>query len=158
MLLRRRYWTDMIDDRDAIERLVYAYAERLDAGDLAGVAALFAGATLRSNQRAAVRRGETEVLRLLRDTVVLYDGVPCTKHVVANLVVERAADGATAASRCAITVLQARPELPLQAILVGRYHDCFTRCDGIWHFTDRLILIDLVGSLRWHVRRAASPR
>jgi hypothetical protein len=148
----------MIDDRDAIERLVYEYAERLDAGDLAGVAALFSRATLRSNQRAAVRRGEGETLRLLRDTVVLYDGVPCTKHVVTNLVVDLAAHVATAASHCTITVLQARPELPLQAILVGRYHDRFARCDGIWHFTDRLILIDLIGSLRWHVRRAASPR
>jgi hypothetical protein len=147
----------MAEDRDAIERLVYGYAERLDAGDLAGVAALFAGATLRSNQRAAVRRGEAEVLRLLRDTVVLYDGVPCTKHVITNLVVDLASDGA-AAARCTITVLQARPELLLQPILVGRYHDRFTRCAGVWQFADRLILIDLIGTLRWHVRRAESSR
>ena len=144
----------MIDERDAIARLVYAYAERLDAGDLSGVAALFARSTLRSNQRAAVRRGAADVLHLLRETVLLYDGLPCTKHVISNLMIDLAADG-TAASRCAVTVLQARPELPLQAILAGRYHDRFTRSEGAWHFADRLILIDFIGRLDWHVRGAA---
>ena len=148
----------MIDDRDAIARLVYAYAERLDAGDLEGVATLFAAATLRSNQRATVRRGHSEVLSLFRDTVLLYDGLPCTKHVITNLVVDLASDAGAAASHCDFTVLQARPELPLQPVLAGRYHDRFTRRDGAWHFADRLILVDLVGNLRWHARRAAPSR
>lgn len=139
--------------RDAIERLVYEYAERLDAGDLAGVAGLFSRATLRSNQRATVRCGEAEVLRLLQETVVLYDSVPCTKHLITNLVIDLAADGATAASRSTITVLQARPELRLQAILAGRYHDRFARVGGAWHFADRLILVDFIGILDRHVRR-----
>ena len=46
-------------DVEAITPLIMAYAERLDAGDLDGVAALFAD--------------------------VLYDGIPCTRHVVTNL-------------------------------------------------------------------------
>ena len=146
----------MTDDRDAIARLVFEYAERLDAGDLEGVAGLFADAILRSNQRATVRRGGAEALHLFRDTVILYDGLPCTKHVITNLVVDLAPDGATAVSRCDFTVLQARPELPLQAILAGRYHDRFTRRDSAWHFADRLIVVDLAGNLRWHARRVAS--
>ena len=144
----------MADDADSIAALIVRYAELLDAGDLNGVADLFAAATLRSNQRAAVRRGRAEALALYCDTVILYDGVPCTKHVLTNLVIDVRPDRTAAASRCSFTVLQARPELPLQAILAGRYHDRFVRRDRVWHFADRLIAVDLVGDLRWHARRA----
>ena len=73
--------------------------------------------------------------------------------MITNLVVDLDPDGAGAVSRCAFTVLQARPELPLQAILAGRYHDRFARAAGTWAFRERRILTDLVGDLRWHVRR-----
>lgn len=144
----------MADDTDAIAALVYGYAELLDAGDLEGVADLFESATLRSNQRAAVRRGRSAALALYRDTVILYDGTPCTKHVITNLVVDLDPDGTGASARCHFTVVQARPELPLQTILAGRYHDRFARRAGAWHLADRLILVDLIGDLRWHTRRS----
>jgi len=139
--------------RGAIAALVYRYAELLDGGELDALADLFARATLRSNQRDAVRRGREEALALYRNTVILYDGCPCTKHVLTNLVVELDGEAATAAAQSHFTVLQARPELPLQAILAGRYHDRLACHGGTWHFTDRLILVDLVGNLRWHARR-----
>src|SRR5215831_16662280 len=139
--------------RDAIAALVYRYAELLDGGELDALADLFAQATLRSNQRAAVRRGREEALALYRDTVILYDGSPCTKHVLTNLIVELDGEATTAAAQSHFTVLQARPELPLQAVLAGRYHDRFACHGGTWHFTDRLILVDLLGDLRWHARR-----
>ena len=145
----------MADDADAIAALVHRYAELLDAGDLEGVADLFATATLRSNQRPAVRRGRSAALALYRDLVILYDGTPCTKHLITNLVVDFDPAGDAAAAHCHFTVLQARPELPLQAILAGRYHDRFARRAGAWHFADRLILVDLVGDLRWHTRRGS---
>ena len=141
----------MANDRDAIAALVFRYAELLDRGDLAGVANLFADATLRSNRHDVVRRGRDQAFALYRDTVILYDGVPCTQHVITNLVVDLGGD--TASARCQFSVLQARPELPLQVILAGRYHDRFARADGRWRFDDRLILVDLVGKLRWHARR-----
>lgn len=141
----------MTPDHDAIARLVHLYAERLDGGDLDGVAELFARGTLRSNRTDAVRRGRDEARALYRDTVALYDGVPCTKHVITNLVIDVAADAATA--RSYFTVLQARPELPLQVIIAGRYHDRFERDDGLWRFADRLILVDLVGDLSRHLKR-----
>src|SRR5262245_8039844 len=110
-------------DRDAIAALVFRYAELLDRGDLEGVAALFDGATLRSNQHEVVRRGREQAFSLYRDTVILYDGTPCTQHVITNLVIDL--DGSAASARCHFSVLQARPELPLQVILAGRYHDRF---------------------------------
>jgi len=140
-------------DTDAITTLIFTYAERLDAGDFDGVARLFEHATFRSDKHPAVRRGSAEVLDVYRSTVATYDGSPCTKHVTTNVIVEIDTDGTTAAARSYFTVLQARPELPLQVIIAGRYHDRFACTAGVWHFTDRLILVDLVGDLRFHLKQ-----
>ena len=145
------------DDRDAIATLIYAYAERLDAGDFEGLAQLFTHATLRSNRRPDVRRGRAQALALYTSTVALYDGTPHTKHVITNVMIEIDAPSATATARSYFTVLQARPELPLQIIIAGRYHDRFARLDGTWWFTDRLIRVDLVGDLRFHLQRNPLP-
>ena len=137
-------------DTEAITALVMVYAERLDAGDLDGVAALFAHATWRSPERSQPLRG-TAAVRRVYDGVLLYDGRPRTRHVVTNVVVELdGADRATA--RSTFTVLQALPDFPLQPILCGRYHDAFERVDGVWRFADRLIAPDLVGDLSRHFR------
>jgi 3-phenylpropionate/cinnamic acid dioxygenase small subunit len=145
----------MPSDVEAITALIMAYAERVDAGDLDGVAALFAHATWRSPGRAVPLRGVDEVRRAY-DAVILYDGVPCTRHVVTNLVVEVTAPD-QARARSYFTVFQARPELPLQVIISGRYQDAFTLAHGAWRFTDRLILPDLIGDLRHHLRPGSLP-
>ena len=128
----------------AIEALLDEYAFRLDAGDLDGVADLFAAATWRSGRRTL--RGRDEV-RTAYDPVRLYaDGRPGTQHVITNAQVAVAPGGSTATSRCYFTVLHAA-----RVILAGRYHDEFScREDLGWHFTDRLILADLRGDLSGH--------
>ncbi len=137
-------------DVEAITTLIMTYAARLDAGDLDGVAALFAHATWRSPARAEPLRG-VEAVRRAYDGVLLYDGIPCTRHVVSNVVVN--VEGPERATgRSYFTVFQARPDFPLQAIIAGRYHDTFARVDGVWRFADRLILPDLVGDLSRHLR------
>ena len=141
----------MPSDEQAILALIHAYAERLDHGDLDGVAALFADATWRTPTRAEPLRG-TAAVRRAYDGVLLYDGRPCTKHVITNVTIEIAGDAATARARSYFTVLQARPELPLQPIICGRYHDAFARGAGGWRFADRLILSDLIGDLSRHLR------
>jgi 3-phenylpropionate/cinnamic acid dioxygenase small subunit len=143
----------MASDHDAITTLIYTYAERMDAGDLKGVAQLFAEAALHSNQRAEVQRGSAAVLETFRSSVALYDGVPCTKHVTTNVIIDLDAQRRTATARSYFTVLQARPELPLQVVIAGRYHDQFARPEDTWHFTDRMIYIDLLGDLRFHLKR-----
>ena len=136
----------------AIAALIYEYAERIDAGDLAGVAALFAQATYRSRQGGAYR-GRDAVLAVLGERVILYpDGTPRTKHVTTNLVIERDAAAATATARSYFTVYQQVEGGPLQAIVAGRYHDRFVRDGGTWCFADRLIHVDLVGDLSRHLR------
>jgi 3-phenylpropionate/cinnamic acid dioxygenase small subunit len=140
-----------VDDADAIQSLIHSYAELLDAGDLDGVAALFEHATWRSSSRTDVLRGAQQV-REAYHGVILYDGVPRTRHVISNVTVV-CDDAPVATARCYFTVLQAVPGLALQPILAGQYHDEFERVDGQWRFTDRVILPDLIGDLSHHMRR-----
>jgi 3-phenylpropionate/cinnamic acid dioxygenase small subunit len=137
---------------DDVRHLLHAYSERLDAGDLDGVAALFARATLRSSVGNEERQG-SDVIRHLYDAVLLYDGSPRTKHVIANVFI--AEDGTengrqTFKSRCSFAVFHSSPGFGLAPILAGRYHDRFAAFDdGLW-YTQRLILPDLRGDLRGH--------
>jgi 3-phenylpropionate/cinnamic acid dioxygenase small subunit len=138
-----------------IEALVFRYAELLDAGDLDGVAALFEHADWGSGTRTERMRG-TQQVRRMYDGVILYDdGTPHTKHVITNLVIEHDDGSTKATARSYFTVLQARPDLPLQPIIAGRYHDRFERVDGRWRFADRQIIPDLIGDLSRHLRDAA---
>ncbi len=141
------------DDRHAITALIHAYAERIDAGDLDGVTRLLADAVWSSSSRPDGLRG-TDAIRAVYADTLLYDGLPCTQHVVTNVVVDVNGDAATARSR--YTVFQARPDFPLQPIIAGRYHDAFTRHAAQWRFSARTILVDLLGDLSRHLRRAPS--
>ena len=133
---------------EAVSALVHTYAELLDDGDLDGVADLFAGATWRSGG-GTVRCG-TEEVRRAYDPVILYEGVPRTHHLISNLTVE--IEGELARSRCYFSVVQAAPGRQPEIILAGRYHDEFALGPASWRFTDRLILADLIGDLRRHMR------
>lgn len=128
------------------------YAERIDAGDFEGVADLLAHATLTAEGTSLVRRGRDEVLRQYVDSTRRYeDGTTRTRHLTTNLLVEidEAADRATC--RSYFTVLQQTPELPLQPIAMGRYHDGFERASGTWRFRSRHILLDGLGDVRHHL-------
>ena len=127
----------MATPRDAIVALVHVYAERIDAGDLDGVARLFTEATYGA-EGGPVRDAGEAVLAALRAAVVLHDGLPRTKHVITNVTVEVDAAAGTATARSYFTVLQATSTLPLKPILAGRYR----------------IHIDLVGDVSQHLRRS----
>jgi 3-phenylpropionate/cinnamic acid dioxygenase small subunit len=142
----------MDEDRAAIAALVFTYAERIDAGDLDGVAALFAEAVYRSD-RGGRYEGTAAVREILGRLVKLHaDGTPRTKHVTTNLVVDVDASAGTASARSYFTVLQQTAAVPLQAIVAGRYEDRFVRAARGWRFADRLIHMDLVGDLSDHLR------
>lgn len=144
------------DAREAAEEvraLVLAYAERLDAGDLDGVAALFEHGSFRSARGGAPRVG-TAAVRRMYDPVIRYaDDTPRTKHVLGNLEVTIEADAAHASARCTFTVLQAVEGRSLQAVLAGRYHDRFECVDGVWRFVERRVHPDLLGDLTHHMDR-----
>jgi 3-phenylpropionate/cinnamic acid dioxygenase small subunit len=137
---------------EAIRSLIHEYAELIDAGELDALAALFAHGTWSSPGRGTPLRGAEQVRRAY-DGVILYDGTPCTKHVISNVTIETTNDNA-ATARSYFTVLQARPDFALQPIITGRYHDRFARVDGRWRFADRQIIPDLIGDLSRHLRNA----
>jgi 3-phenylpropionate/cinnamic acid dioxygenase small subunit len=141
-----------VSDRDDISALVYRYAELLDAGDLDAVTDMFTDASWRSAATGAVLTTREEV-RAVYDRVILYDGVPRTRHLMDNLIVD-VDDGADEASgRCYYTVLQGgEPGAPIVPILSGRYLDRYRRGTDGWHFADREFHIDLAGDLSRHFR------
>jgi 3-phenylpropionate/cinnamic acid dioxygenase small subunit len=148
-------WRPM--SHQAIKNLIATYAEFVDDGDFAGVAAMLADATFTGGAGPVSGRGAIE--KMLRDNVIVYeDGTPRTKHVTTNTAIELDEAAGTAVSRSYFTVLQALPDLALQPIVVGRYHDRFERRDGQWRFVERRVQTDLVGDVSHHLRDATPNR
>lgn len=142
----------MESSRTEIEHLLYAYAERIDAGDFAGVGALFAHGEIRAAEHGPSFRGADTVRQLYAATVRLHaDGTPRTKHVTTNAIIEIDETAGTATARSYFTVLQQLADFPLQVIVAGRYHDAFRRGDGIWSFHVRRMSVDLQGDLSRHL-------
>lgn len=146
----------MVDSARRIEHLLHTYAERIDAGDLDGVAALFAHGRVHGMADPppeAVFEGRDAVLALYRGTVRLYDdGTPKTKHVTTNVRIEVDELHGTAEARSYYTVTQATDELPLQIIVTGHYHDTFRVVDGDWWFDTRTMFVDQTGDLSRHLK------
>ena len=142
-----------MDDERAVSRLVFAYAERIDAGDFEAVAELLRHAEVTTEGSREVRAGHDAVLDMYRRSTRRYeDGTPRTKHLTTNLVVEVDDDGATASARSYFTVLQAVPgALALQPVVAGRYRDRFEQAEGAWRFSARHIVVDLLGDLSQHL-------
>jgi len=61
-------------------------------------------------------------------------------------------DGETARARSYVTVYQALPDFPLQAIFIGGYIDDFVNVDGAWRFSQRQAVPYFVGDLSRHAR------
>jgi 3-phenylpropionate/cinnamic acid dioxygenase small subunit len=143
----------MSDGRVGIERLIFTYAERMDAGDFAGVAALFENASYGAAGQPGLS-GSEQIRRVLDGMVILYDGIPRTKHVSTNVQIEIDERNATATSRSYFSVLQSVRSGSIQVVAAGRYHDRFERVEGAWRFVERQILMDLLGDLSEHLRAA----
>jgi hypothetical protein len=138
---------------EAITKLIYTYAERIDAGDFAGVAENFAGATLTFEGFGDSITGPEAIQSLYERTTRRYDdGTPKTKHVMTNVMVDVEDDGLTATSRSYFTVLQAVPgALSLQPVIAGRYRNGYSYVNGKWGFTSVHIIIELMGDLGHHM-------
>ncbi len=140
--------------RNAIENLLFTYAERIDAGDFAGIGELFARARVLGPKGDILGTGKEEIKAIYeRSTRVYEDGSPMTQHVTTNVILTFGSDGQTAATRSRFTVMQALSDFPLQCIISGYYEDQFTRdeSDG-WYFTERWMKPKLLGDLSRHLK------
>jgi 3-phenylpropionate/cinnamic acid dioxygenase small subunit len=146
----------MVDSAREIENLIYTYAERIDAGDLDGVAELFAHGRIRGMEDGppeTVFAGTVGVRAMYEMATRLYDdGTPKTKHVTTNVRIDVDDDAGTAASTAYYLVTQATPELPLQVIITGHYRDTFHRVDGSWWFDTRTMYVDQIGDTSHHLK------
>jgi 3-phenylpropionate/cinnamic acid dioxygenase small subunit len=139
-------------DKLEITELLYRYAELIDAGDFDGVGALLARSTFGGSGAQGVS-GADNIAKLFAATTRRYPehgNAPRTRHLVLNPVVELNADG-TAAARSTFCVMQDTETVPVQPIVVGRYYDRFGRDDGGWHFTERKVVIQMIGDVSAHL-------
>lgn len=146
----------MSDSAREIENLVYTYAERIDAGDFDGVAALFAHGRIcgmEDGPPETVFEGSDRVRQMYEMAVRLHDdGTPKTRHFTTNVIIDADDAAGTARGSAYYCVTQATPELPLQIVVTGRYRDTFHRVDGNWWFDTRVMFVDQVGDTSHHLK------
>ena len=137
---------------EQIRNLLGRYTECMDLGDFDGLASLFTEAAMTDFEGREIGRGFEAIKANYVNGTQLYDGRPGTKHVTTNVQIQVDEDAGTASAKSAYVVFQATPNLPLQPIITGRYHDDFARAaDGTWHFTVRRFAVDTVGDLSQHL-------
>jgi 3-phenylpropionate/cinnamic acid dioxygenase small subunit len=151
----------MSDAHEQIRNLLGRYCELMDAGHFAGLAELFAHATLADEHGTVFATGAEEVHRMWEAQTIRHpansrgehDNSPRTRHVTANPVIDVDEAVGVAQASSAYVVFQATDDMPLQPIITGRYFDTFTRgADHAWHWTQRRYAVDHVGDLSHHLR------
>lgn len=140
-------------DRQQIADLLTRYMMLIDAGDFAGIGALFRHAILRGPGNDQGTRGHEQVRQLYQSTTRLYPdtGTPHTQHLLSNVLIEVDPSGLSATAQSCFTVFQALPDFPLQAIIAGRYRDRFEKVEGQWRFMERVMMPELLGDLSRHL-------
>ncbi len=137
-------------DERQILNLLFRYAELVDGGDFDGVSALFDGARVFMGGAELPAVPGSAVGKVMQRFVILYDGVPHTKHLVTNTILE-VDDETHVSTRSYFTVTQCVPgRFPLQTVASGRYHDRFHRTD-CWRFVERTMLVDHHGDTSHHL-------
>lgn len=142
-----------MDDARQIENLIYRYAQYIDDGQLEQVAELFRHGSIVSKKHDSKQSGYQDVLTMYQHSCRLYEdtGTPKTKHLTTNVTIEVSADGNQATAHAYYTVLQAAQSLSLQPIISGRYRDEFEKANDGWRFTEREMIVDLVGDCSAHL-------
>ncbi len=142
---------ERIAAEQAIARICYDYARAVDTGDLERLRHIFRHGKIRIDGVDDQHVGGDGVVEMFRRYTKFFDdGTPSTKHVTTNLLIDvEGPERATSWSY--FTVLQARPELPLQIVIAGRYLDTWEPRDGEWALIDRFEYCDLIGDMSQHI-------
>lgn len=153
--------------RTAIEHILFAVAERRDAGDWEGMASLFARSSFETAYPGApsghgVQQGAAEVAEGFRAMChVFAEGGPRTQYHTTNSIFDLDDEAGRAEVRSYYFVTQAVPPpldhvggtgFALQVVASGHYLDQFERIDGEWHIVTRKIFADLTGDRSRHLK------
>lgn len=147
------YDTERIVAEDAITRLLFAYCTGIDSGQLDDTARLFSDGTWFLNADTPLS-GFDAVAGFLHDNVILYDGVPGTRHTVTNICVDLDGDQRNAHVDSYVTVFQSVPGAAPHIMFQGAYDDTFTLDENGWHFHERRIVTDGTGDMSLHLKGA----
>lgn len=142
-------------DHVAITNLLAEYPEHFDAGDFAAFGGLFTHGSWFGTRGEPP--GAEPVRRWCEQNILLYDGLPHTRHCITNVNIDLDPVAGSAQVRSYVTVWQALADFPLRAIFVGRYLDRLERLDGRWWFRERSVRPDLIGDLSRHLRIPPPP-
>ena len=152
------------DSARLIENLLHTYAELIDAGDLDGVADLFAHGRILGQEGGGpetVFEGREGVRKLYGFSTRIYEdtGTPRTKHVTTNAIIDVDEEAGTGTCRSYFTVLQATDALARRREL--RHELSRPGAAGDLHFGDarrRVIGNNHVDDLRRLRHRVAAQR
>lgn len=155
--------TNLLSSREAIERLIWLYADALDAGRLDDLSFLFARGCIKVDGRSDAVHGSAAVKKMFSTFTCFYNnkgervdirkeqGKPFTRHIISNLHFESLTSIHARVHSC-FTVVQCLPGKNMDAIISGRYADTFAFDDQGWHFVERYEYIDLIGDVSHHLR------
>lgn len=140
-----------LEDRFAIQDLMFRYAECVDLARFEDLGALFAHGTL-GTEGPERMRGASQIGKFYAATNKVHaDGTLRTRHLANNPIIEVDVAARRASARSYFVVFQATDAVPLQPIVAGRYHDRFHVVGGSWWFEDRLVLVDQIGNMKDHL-------
>lgn len=149
-----------IEDRLAIEELVYRYAWASDGRDFRALRALFcddASFVLHGPDGAVaemVRGAETIVAWVEQRHRAEFARGDQRRHLTGNFVLD-SCDGSRAVARSYLCVLAVSVGQELRASVMGRYEDHLRRLPDGWRFHRRLVFVEGKGAAA--VGRASSP-
>ena len=141
-----------MNPREGIERLLFDYCDGIDRGDFESTANLFGEAGLYGLVGSGAAGGAQQVLATFHSSVRIYDGLPRTRHVVTNVVIDVHDSQTSGTARSYITVLHQAPGCALAPVVGGTYHDRVHLVDGQWQFAERRMIIELIGDMSTHLK------
>jgi len=141
-----------LDDRIAIENLIFRYARYVDTARYEALGRLFQNGTVTANTLDGSIVGEDAVREYWKSANKRYpDGTPRTHHMITNLEFEVGEGGRHVDVRSCFMVFQATELLPLQPIAGGRYQDRFQKFDGVWGYVTKHIEVTMLGEMSHHL-------
>lgn len=146
---------------DRIRNVLGTYCERIDAGDFAGVGALFEHGALAGPEGPPFARGAAEIAAFYEGSVILHGPTPRTKHLVTNVILGEPAGDGTVEVRSSYLVHQFLEGSAPVPLITGRYVDTFAPGGPAgphdWHLVLRRFHVDLVGDLSHHLHDRREP-
>lgn len=134
---------------EEIRNLLGTFSEIMDAGDWVALGNLFADGRIVDEQGREIAAGRDDITGLWSAMVRLYDGSPCTRHLVSGPVIEVKDTSATCRSSFLLT--QKVPNGELVLVAAGRYFDQLHVRNGRWTFTQRTFHLDQEGDMTKHL-------